>query len=155
MRIPRKITSTAAGSAAVEFALILPMIMLLVAGLLDYGNVMTIRMKVNSAARAAVQYAARYPGDAAAITAAGTAATNDANVAVGAPNLFCTCRQPWGVANSFLLDSCASPCVDPQGAYTKFYYVTVAATESYTPLLPYKGLGAAIVLAGSASMEVQ
>ena len=159
MRIFRKIAFTDGGSAAVEFALILPMIMLLVAGLLDYGNVMTIRMRVNSAARVAVQYAAHYPAAAASITAAGTAATSDPNIVVGAPLFRCTCDNPWGVGVSgSSLSSCSSlSCVSAQATlrHHRYYYVTVSATENYTPLLPYNGLGAPIILTGTATIEVQ
>ena len=153
MRTLHQFSFADGASAAVEFAIILPAILLFVAGLIDYGNVMTISTRVNSSLRAATQYAMAYPKDSSGITAAGTSATNDTRLSVGAPTLFCTCG-PWGLATSTAPAACPVDC-SAATVKTQNFYVSVTATESYTPLLPFKGLGAALTVSNTATIQVE
>jgi Flp pilus assembly protein TadG len=56
------------GAAAVEFALILPILMLLTLGALDMGHMYYIDHLITNASREAARYAAKYTGAAAAPT---------------------------------------------------------------------------------------
>lgn len=59
------------GAAAVEFALILPVLMILVFGIINYGDMLSVRQSVSQAASEGARAAAVNPGDnAAKMTAA-------------------------------------------------------------------------------------
>ncbi len=79
------------GAAAVEFAITAPILVFMMIAVADYGGIVSDATKLNMAARAAAQYAVRYPSDASGIRAVGNAATNLTGSPVGAPSLYCTC----------------------------------------------------------------
>lgn len=80
----------ARGAAAVEFALILPVLMLLVFGIINYGDLLSVRQSVSQAASEGARAAAVDPGaDAAKILAA----QNAVDGALGAQGQKCTA---WG-----------------------------------------------------------
>lgn len=54
------------GAAAVEFALILPVLMILVFGIINYGDMLSVRQSVSQAASEGARAAAVNPGDDAA-----------------------------------------------------------------------------------------
>lgn len=51
------------GVAAVEFALVLPFLMLLLAGIMDFGRAYSLRVTLTNAAREGARYAAGNPTD--------------------------------------------------------------------------------------------
>jgi hypothetical protein len=134
------------GNVAVEFALLLPLLIVILTGLIDFGRATYERMALETAARSAVQYARQNPNDTAGITAAalnagGLAAT--AEVEVPAP--FCECPTGASIA-------CGTVC--PNGdALLRFLSVTVR--HDFEPLFPYPGLPSPLALAGSAVIRVQ
>jgi Flp pilus assembly protein TadG len=58
------------GAAAVEFALILPLLVLLVLGAMDFGHRLYLQHIITNASREGARYAAKYTGAAAAPTSA-------------------------------------------------------------------------------------
>lgn len=61
------------GTAAIEFALLMPVLMLILLGLADYAALATRSVQVRAAAHAGAAWAARHGWDARAITAAADA----------------------------------------------------------------------------------
>ncbi len=51
------------GQALVEFALVLPILLLLAVGIMDFGRALFVYSEVSNAAREAVRFAAVNPGD--------------------------------------------------------------------------------------------
>ena len=152
-----------AGNAAVEFALLAPILGLLVAGLSDYGEAVDISTELNMAARAGAQYATHYPSDTAGITSvvknstknpygSGNFTITDTTTTptVASPT-YCTC----GDSNPALanqVDCASGTCVSPA---VKKFYVAITVTQNYTPVLPYSGKFTAFTMTGSATGQVQ
>jgi len=140
-----------AGSAAAEFALALPVVILIAVGIFDYADAVNINTKLYSAARAGIQYGVYHPSDTAGIRAAATAATNDSSMTVGTPSAVCKCiSTSTGAIGSAV--SCTSACA---AGSTLGHFLTLSTSQSYTPLISYEGLGAELTMSGSAQMQVQ
>jgi Flp pilus assembly protein TadG len=109
------------GSVAVEFALILPILLLLIAGALDMGHMYYIDHLITNASREGARYAAKYTGSAAAPTSAAVS-----NYVKLPPPL------PGGLNyNAFNLDSLTVTAV-PAGAFpNKIVTVTVTAHKNW------------------------
>ncbi|TYL51631.1 hypothetical protein FXB39_07505 [Nocardioides sp. BGMRC 2183] len=120
------------GAAAVEFALILPVLLLLVFGIINFGDMLSVRQGVSQAAAEGARAAAVTPGDTEAKKDAARAAVNDALGAHGA-----TCSAEC----SFEIARCASASGpdpdDPSGTPDCAYVEVVIA---YDMLIPGFGL---------------
>ncbi len=136
-----------AGNAAIEFALILPLTVLMVAGLIEYGLVTNARTSLENGARAGAQFALFQGFDEAAITATVVAATN---LALSAPNVaaeeFYECDGAWGT------EVPADTECDDGAPLAKF--VGVTATMDYAPFFPLIELALPSELVGSAAVRV-
>jgi Flp pilus assembly protein TadG len=132
------------GAAIVEFALVLPLLLLLTVGLFDLGFGAYQSLQVHAAAEAGAQYAVRHDWDATAIAAAVASATGTGGVAATpVPSQVCGCPDG-GVFT--LKPSCGTcPSGSPAGVYA-----SVSAQLSYSPVLPYPGLPDPLVLTGQA-----
>jgi len=132
------------GAAIIEFALILPLVILLMVGLFDLGFGAYQLIQVHAAAEAGAQYAARHSWDATAIAAAVTSATGTSGVAATpAPSQVCGCPD----GGTFTpMPSCGTcPSGSPAGVYA-----SVSAQLTYSPVLPYPGLSDPLTLTGQA-----
>ena len=119
-----------AGVAAVEFAMLVPVLVLMVMATADIGLGIYRKMQVEQAAQAGAEWAIRNGFDADGISNAVTSATN-AQVAVSpAPSQFCGCATSSGISAA----SCGTPC--PSGAQAGTY-ATVSAQMTYTTTLNY------------------
>ncbi|WP_431858233.1 TadE/TadG family type IV pilus assembly protein [Azospirillum sp.] len=106
------------GTAAVEFALIAPFLLLLLGGIIELGRAVYDNAALAGAARAGAQYAWLEPNDNAGIVAAASAASGlpAGSIRVSAPVRFCEC--PNGAASS-----CDTGCAS--GALRRFVQVDV------------------------------
>ena len=122
------------GIAAIEFAIVIPLLMLLFVGLVDLGIGVYRSMEVKEAAQAGAQYAVVNGFNASAISTAVTSATRYASIAASpAPTEFCGCPSNTGVTNA----ACGSTC---SSGYTAGTYVTASAAATYYPSLLYSSL---------------
>ena len=135
----------ACGQSAIELALVLPLMILLLIAVCDFARLFYASIGVADAARAGVQYGAQnrttavdYAGmqqaaldDGAGISAIGANATS-----------FCQC----GTA---AMSSCSSTCT---GTVNNFVQVTV--TASFKTILTYPGIPQPAPLSSTAVMEV-
>lgn len=138
LRTARKAAKADDGGAAVEFALILPILILMLAGIADLGRMVYVRSVLESAARAGAHASFADPSDSTAIeTAVSTAITASGitNTVIPSSSQACECSN--GTAVNCSSGTCATGSVR--------HYVTVTATTTYTPMvnitnLPF-GLG--------------
>lgn len=134
------------GAAAVEFALATPVLLACVLALADLGLAANERMRLISAVRAGAQYAMRNPSDAAGTTQAVLAAAAGLDPGLVSVTLTqsCGCSDGSQVA-------CAGTCL--VGSVRS--YVTVTASETYSFLVTYPGVGDSLALSANASFRIQ
>lgn len=124
-RAPRR-RRDARGAAAVEFALILPVLMLIVFGIINYGDMLSVRQSVSQAASEGARAAAVDPGGDAAKIASGEKAVA---AALAAQKQSCVTQSCAGVVT-------IAPC---DGEGTKDC-ATVKVEIAYDGLIPGFGL---------------
>ncbi len=156
MQAPLMLTRDRRGVAAVEFALIVPVLLILLGGAADFGLIMTARSKLANGVAQGVQYALLTgPGatQAAIRTAvqAGAARSGLAQtvaVAVSGPACYCTSGQPVALSTTSTALSATNTCTGtcPAGTTGPGAYARIVATFSYVPLMPlYSAIGTTTV----------
>lgn len=137
-----------AGSAAIEAALILPILLLLATGLFDLGFAAYESMQVKSAADAGAEYAAKNPWDATKIGAAVVSATGGSVISANpVPAKFCACPG----TGTLITVSCAGTCANGD---TPSLYARVSAQKLHSPLLSYPGLVNPLTLSAQAVVRI-
>jgi Flp pilus assembly protein TadG len=137
------------GNAAIEFAIVLPMLMTMVVGTVDYGIAMTQQMEVQHAAQAGAEFAALHGFDSSQISNAVSNATALSGLSVSpAPTQACGCPSGSTISSVSCTDTCTS------GA-TAGTYVTVSAQATYTTILPYPGIPNSFTLTGQSVVRIQ
>lgn len=127
----RRFKNNNQGVAAVEFALIAPVFIIFLLGIIDAGFAIYTNMQVQTSSHAGMQYAVARGYNVAGITSAITNATTASNISVPfAPIQFCGCPSETGVVGA----TCGGSCPDGGVAGT---YVSVFARGTYTTLLSY------------------
>ena len=136
-------------AVAVELALLTPVLMLMLLGVIDFGGAIYERMQLTSAARAGVQYAGQSANNvndtAGILQAVQTAGSLDAGDITITTTQFCGCA-----------DGSAATCGDTcGGGGSAGTYVSITVVEQYSTIFPYPGLGNPITLQGDATLRVQ
>ena len=111
------------GVAAVEFALIAPILLILILGLVDYGLAMFVKMELTGAVRAGAQLALTDKDDTDKIKAAVVAATNNSNALVVTATETCKCEDETTVACG--TEACGVGVADR-------YFMEVTAEQIFT-----------------------
>ena len=131
-----------AGTAAIEFALFLPFLLLLLTGIVELGFSTYEAMQVNNAVEAGALYAAKNGWNSASIvsaTVAGAAIPPHLGplTATPAPTQFCGCPTATGVtkAGAPTAGSCAS-LATCSGGFTPGLYVQVNASLNHMVIFP-------------------
>ncbi len=155
------------GAAAIEFALVAPMLALLLTGGFDFGRALFEQLRVTAAARAGAQYAIRgsayWPTTTAADTGIVTAACNDAGAS---PTVATTTPMTCTYAGSTpALSVTASECTYPGGTTTcstatctscvSGTYVKVLVSESFSTLVNYPFVQSPFTITGQSLIRVQ
>jgi Flp pilus assembly protein TadG len=137
-----------AGSALVEFALFVSLMVVIFVGLVDYALMLQQELQMTEAASAAAAFGS-IPGNAKNLTgmqaAAASAAPGVSNLAVNATDVF-TCTPGGAVVTS------STTCT---GYGTPIEYVQVQTSATVPALLVYVGIASSLTLRGSASFRVQ
>lgn len=137
------------GNAAIEFALIAPVLALMLVGMTDLGIGLYERMEIRNAAQAGAQYAVVKGWNASAIQNAVTSASTLSGVsATPAPTESCGCASGTTIASA----SCGSLC--PNGAKAGTY-VTVNAQAQYATIFSYPGLANPLTLNAQSTVRIQ
>lgn len=143
------------GTALVELALAVPLLMLILVGLIEIGRFAYFGILVGNAARAGVQYGAQSLQKAEDVTGMENAALNDGQnvagltVASPAPSTFCQC---YNGTSSTALSCSQSTC--PLTGYHRIVYVQVTARGAFSALFRYPGLPAQFSVSRTAVMRV-
>jgi len=121
-----------AGTAAVEFGLAIPFLLILLVGTVEIGSAMYQAMQVHNAAEAGMVYAGKHGWNASSIAAAVTASGVSGVTATPAPTQFCGCPTASGIT----VVACGATCtVGTAGAY-----VQINASIPHQTILPYPSI---------------
>ena len=137
------------GAAAVEFALVAPLLVGFLAPIADIGMQTYASMQVEIAAQAGARYAILKGFDSTAIQSAVTNATAFTTITASpAPSSSCGCPS----GNTIATATCGDTCANGQTAGN---YVTVNAQMSFQPMFPIPVIGQASTLSSQAVVRVQ
>ena len=150
-----------AGHGAVELAIALPLLMLLVFGAGDFGRIFYAAITVSNAAETGALYGSANVGQAYNPTAISTAVTNDTKDLSGvtvASTTYCQCPDQSSVSCDASV-SCASGTGVGVGVGTPKKRLYSKVTANYTfnevPLVNYTGLPASVTISKQVVMRVQ
>lgn len=142
-----------AGQALVELALLMPMLLLIFLGTVEFGRLTYIIMEVSSAAHAAAEYGSQSVANAADTTGMTHAAQQDApelpDLTVATPTETCQCSSAAGT--NITCSTAAAICTSPSRVLV---FVNVQTSASYKPIFFYTGHTGTITLTGNATMPV-
>ena len=117
------------GASLVELALVLPLLIAMLFGVIDMGKMYYLSMEVANAAEAAAVYGSKNPTQTTYMQNVASKAAPDVPSLTTSASYGCECGSGSGfVANCSSTPSCSDNVV---------YRVTVTASASYTPLLPW------------------
>lgn len=137
------------GVAGIEFAIFIPILLMVTVCTVDLGMAAYDAMQVENAAQAGSEYAAVHGYNVPAISSAITAATSLSGLsALPAPAEFCGCPSGGSVTAA----ACGSTCSD--GSLTGTY-VTSSATATYTTMIHYPLLPATFTFVNAATARIQ
>ena len=136
------------GQSAVEMAIMVPILALLLVVAADFARLFYVYIAVNSAARAGAQYGSQSLITAADISGMKAAATLDGSNITGltANASQCTCIEGSTVA------ACATSYCTANATAT---FVEVDTTAHFNTVVTYPGVPSSITLSGKAIMQVQ
>ena len=150
LRRLRAVLSVRRGSAAVEFAIVGPVLLLMATGMYDYGTALWQKIQVENAARAGAAFVPTSGFDAGLVTRAVSGATGLVGItATPPPTQFCGCAQ---ASVGIVAASCGSPCARGDVASN---YVTVSASAIYRFTTPMPARAATVTLRSTAVARVQ
>ncbi len=131
------------GVFAVEHALVMPFLLLVLSGAIDLGYALNQSSSLNGAARAGAQYAMRFPSDEAGIKdVVKKAVSYDPESLTVTSKLTCECEGGAAVA-----------CTDTCSGAAPLAYVTVNVSKTYSSPLPTTMMLGISTLTGSAVMR--
>jgi Flp pilus assembly protein TadG len=140
--------ATRRGTAAIEFGLFAPLMLILLGGVVELGNGVFEAMQVQSAAEAGALYVAKHGWNAAAISAAVINATQTIGIeATPAPTKFCGCPG----SGAITVTSCTAICSNGSAVGT---YVQINATLANDQILSLSGLVLPTTLTGLAIVRL-
>lgn len=122
-------------SAAVEFALVCPVLLVLLGGLADTGLLIRSQMRLAAGVAGGAQYAllAGMGVDAAALRQTVQRASGLSSVTVTVTGPFCGCPAGQPTARRLVAQGCGTPCPDASAPGT---YLTLTGQYAYPPLMP-------------------
>ena len=136
------------GTAALEFGLFAPLLLIMLVYLVELGDGVFQAMQVQNAAEAGALYAAKYGWNSAGISAAVVNSSGLSGLTASpAPSEFCGCPA----ANAIAASACAQTCAS--GA-TPGTYVMINAAFTHQTILAYPGMVSPTTLTGVAIVRV-
>ena len=145
------------GQSFVETALVMPVLLVLLMGVIDFGWMAYNFIEVANAANAGVHYAAQSVLTASQTSSIQAAMNNDAtNVTPISPtvSMACKCSDSTAKNSDNSVPSCAKydGCVAPARLIDT---VTVTATKTVNTLMKWPGIPNSVTLHSSSSMQVE
>jgi Flp pilus assembly protein TadG len=145
----RRLMLQQSGASAAEFALVLPILTVLLFGAVDVSGLAWAKMQVGAAARAGASYALTYGFDEAGINLAVANATG-LTVTAGTPTETFGCPDA-AIGIAVAADD-STPCAG--SGELPGNYVTVGASADYTPIFGWPGLPETIPLSAESKVRV-
>jgi hypothetical protein len=142
---------SAGGNISVEFALVLPFLILLILGATDFGRGFVEKLRLNNAARAGAQYALANHNKETAALYAGVeqSAQDDAEdldqILDVDPNIYCKCLDGTELA-------CGQPC---SGGEVPMRYIEVDVSGPFEFLFDYPTTTGSMTLSGHAELRLR
>lgn len=135
------------GNSIIETALVLPVLLLMLAGAVDIGRAFRASMILNDAAQTGAAYGVHNPTDLAGMAHAANVDTSKLITVVPTATYGCECSD-----GTHAIASCASepPC---SSSINSVYYVELDATATYTPILPWPGVRSTIPLSAKVRLR--
>jgi Flp pilus assembly protein TadG len=125
LNILNKFRQSTSGVAATEFALVAPVLLILVLGLIDVSTAVTGSLDLKTSARAGAEYALANSDDAIGIRAAVIGATGNTSATLTVTTtVFCECAR--------VALTCGQTC--PLDSSVPDQFVKVAVSDAYSPL---------------------
>ena len=142
-----------AGQSMVEFALILPIFMMLIFGALDLGRAIFYQSMVNNAARDGARYAITNPADTCSSGTCGTTTYAKTSVS-GFGSQMSVCSAYF--YSSAVLGSSGTtvppPCPDTNTTSATYGYVTVVVSIPFQPITGFFGKSWTVTLSSQSTM---
>ena len=140
------------GTAAIEFGLFSPLLLILLAAIVEIGLATYQEMQLQAAVEAGALYAAKH--GASNLTAIGQAVVNSTATsgitASPAPTTFCGCPTAAGIVSQGT--NCTTVCASGSAPG---HYVTVNAAVTHQTIMPYLSLPLPATLTASITVRVQ
>ena len=137
------------GNVAVEFAFVLPILLLLAAGAFDFGQGFKEKMRLEGAARAGAQFALYNSGkvddSAGVIQSARDDADDTAGVLTVTPVYYCTCLDGTPLA-------CGGSCA---GGEVPLRYIQVDISRNFELMFDYPLISDPLVIRGHAELRLR
>lgn len=133
------------GSSLVELALMLPFLVLLLLGIVDFGRAYYLSVEVNNAAHTGALYGTQNSTDTTGMQNAATGDAPDVSGIAATATYGCECSD-----GSNPVANCTSP---PTCAVNVVNYVQVTTSATYKPLFPWPGIPSSLTLQGSARLR--
>jgi Flp pilus assembly protein TadG len=147
----RTSSSNQAGTAMLEFAIIAPMLILLVIGLIEMGRYLNYAVLVGDASRAGVQYGSQTLETAIDFTGMQTAAKNDGQNTTGMTAIATNSCQ---CADLSPCDPTHNPPDCQNAGNHRILWVTVTTTGNFTSMFHYPGLPNTFTVVQAATRQV-
>jgi Flp pilus assembly protein TadG len=133
------------GSAIVESALVIPVMVLALLGAVDFSRAYYAQIEVNSAAQAGANYGLANINDTAGMKSAAILDAPDVPTLTATSTTGCECADGSGVTPiCTTAPSCSTLLVD---------YIEVDTTATITTTLPYPGIPSTLTLSGKAHVR--
>jgi hypothetical protein len=134
------------GSVAAEFALAAPVVIVIAAGIVDFGMLAARSAALTATARIGAEFARRHPLDTSGIQDSMQSAMSFAPTLTFPASfpLSCECDDGTPIA-------CAESCATMGRARPNRVFIKIGASQAFTPLVPWPGMPVAI----TAMMEVR
>jgi len=148
-RVREKLRQNRRGTAIIELAIAIPVLVLLVIGVADFGRMFATGIAVANAARAAAEYGASSVANSANTSAINQAGMDDAadyGTITVTSSRFCRC--PDGTSPACAGGTCA-------GTYPMEVFVRADASKTINLILRYPGLPTSMTFRDSATFRAQ
>lgn len=143
------------GAALVEFAIVAPVLAVMLVGLVDLSTYISTNLAVQRAARAGGEYAVNNGFSVSGVSAAVSSSTAQRSGYMSAisvdpaPSQWCGCpNATTGVA----VQACGTKCTSGLDAGT---YVTAGAKASYSPVFPWPGFSTSVQIASTTTVRIE
>jgi Flp pilus assembly protein TadG len=132
-------------SNLIEVSIVLPLLLIMLAGVVDLGRAIYYSQALASAASAGAIYGSQAPTD---LTGMKNTVDDDASTVPGI-----SAKASYGCECQNGTDKSASCSTDPSCSDGVVYYVTVTASSDFKPIMPWPGIPSSLTLSSSSTMR--